>query len=142
MSAAEFDPTVAAVVTSFNPSVELISHIRLLRKLVPDVLVIDDGSSQDALPILRNLEEDGITVVRQAQNSGIAAALNEGIKRARSLWQPDWILTMDQDSLLGHNYVKNALRSVQNATAKGMRVGLVSPESHNKKPVKIGRAHV
>ncbi|WP_411373713.1 glycosyltransferase [Arthrobacter sp. MPF02] len=137
MPAEEFDPTVAAVVTSFNPPVELISHVRLLKELVPYVLVIDDGSNQDALPVLRNLEEDGITVVLQPQNSGIAAALNEGIKHARSLWQPDWILTMDQDSLLGHNYVKNALQSVQNATAKGMRVGLLSPESHNKKRVKV-----
>ncbi|TQJ33074.1 glycosyltransferase [Arthrobacter sp. SLBN-122] len=137
MSEDAFEPTVAAIVTSFNPSVDLISHVSDLRKLVTHILVVDDGSSQDASPILRTLEEDGVDVVLLPQNSGIANALNEGIRRARTLWGPDWILTMDQDSALGNNYVQNALRSFQNATEKGMRVGLVSPESHNAKPVKV-----
>lgn len=127
---------VAAVVTSYNPSVDIISRVTLLRNLVPYILVVDDGSNQDASPILSVLEEDGITVLRQPRNSGIASALNEGIRQARTLWEPDWILTMDQDSTLGENYVENALRSFRNAAAQGMRVGLVSPESHNAKPVK------
>lgn len=136
MPEAAFEPTVAAIVTSFNPSVDIISHVSHLRKLVGYVLVVDDGSNQDASHILGTLEENGITVFRQPRNSGIASALNEGVKRARTLWKPDWILTMDQDSTLGDNYVRNALQSAQYATAKGMRVGLVSPESHNAKPVK------
>lgn len=136
MSEDAFEAAVAAVVTSFNPSVEIIPHVRHLRKLVAHVLVVDDGSNEDASSILRALEEDGITVVVQPRNSGIASALNEGIRRARALWDPDWILTMDQDSTLGDNYVQNALRSVEAANAKGMRVGLISPESHNAKPVK------
>ncbi|MDT0167627.1 glycosyltransferase [Pseudarthrobacter sp. BRE9] len=136
MIEAAFQPTVAAVVTSFNPSVDIISRVTLLQKHVRYVLVVDDGSSQDSSRILSVLEEGGITVVRQSRNSGIASALNEGIRRARILWKPDWILTMDQDSTLGDDYVENALRSVNNAAAQGMRVGLVSPESHNAKPVK------
>jgi rhamnosyltransferase len=136
MSEAAFEPTVAAVVTTFNPSVDILSHVSHLRKLMQYVLVVDDGSSQDASSILQALEEDGVTVVRQPLNSGIANALNRGIKHARTLWEPDWILTLDQDSTLGDNYVKNALQSVQNAAAKGMRIGLVSPESHNARPVK------
>jgi rhamnosyltransferase len=141
MSEAAFQPTVAAVVTSFNPSYDIVSHVSHLRKLVQYVVVVDDGSSQDVSPILQALKEDGITVVRQPRNSGIASALNEGIRRARALWEPDWIITMDQDSTLGDNYVENALRSFQNAAAQGMRVGLVSPESHNLKPVKALHAN-
>ena len=137
MSEAAVEPVVAAVVTSFNPSADIESHVGHLRNQVRHVLVVDDGSSPDATPVLSALEETGITVVRQPQNSGIASALNEGVRQARMLWEPDWILTMDQDSTLGEDYVKRALRSMANATAGGLRVGLVSPESHNGKPVKV-----
>lgn len=132
-----FEPTIAAIVTSFNPSSDLIDHVRGLKNVVTHVLVVDDGSTLDPAVILRTLEEDGITVIRLPRNSGIATALNEGIRRARALWEPDWILTMDQDSTLDDSYTRNALRTAQDVLAMGMHPGLVSPESHNGKPVKV-----
>jgi rhamnosyltransferase len=137
MSEERFEPTIAAIVTSFNPSSDLIDHVRGLKTVVAHVLVVDDGSTVDPAVILRTLEEDGITVVRLPRNSGIATALNEGIRRARALWEPDWILTMDQDSTLDDSYTRNALRTARDVLATGMRPGLVSPESHNGKPVKV-----
>lgn len=137
MSEDPFEPTIAAIVTSFNPSADLIDHVRGLKNVVTHVLVVDDGSTQDPAVILRTLEEDGITVIRLPRNSGIARALNEGIRRARALWEPDWILTMDQDSTLDDSYTQNALQTAQDVAARGMRLGLVSPESHNGKPVKF-----
>lgn len=137
MSEESFEPTIAAIVTSFNPSDDLIHHVRGLKNHVAHVLVVDDGSTEDPTAILGTLEEEGITVFRLSQNSGIARALNEGIRRARAVWEPEWILTMDQDSTLDDSYTRNALRTAQDGAAIGMRVGLVSPETHNGKPVKV-----
>ena len=95
-----------AVVSLFNADEHVLANAAALLAQVGHVVVVDDGSSQDPAPVLRQLEDLGCTVERLAENSGIAAALNAGIAVALSSGeQPAFILTMDQDSLLDGGYV-------------------------------------
>lgn len=132
-------PTVAAVVSSFNPGPELVQNVRALLQQVRRVTVVDDGSTHDVTGFLNAAKDAGATVICLDRNSGIAAALNAGIRATILEGDTEWILTMDQDSRLGQGYVEHALNTVA-SSRRPESVGLVSAESHNGAGVKLYRS--
>ena len=106
---------------------------------VDSVVVVDDGSPEDPARILAALEAMGCKVERLTENSGIAAALNAGITAALAAdTKPDYILTMDQDSLLDPGYVDALLAAAAAAGEAGVPVGMVAPASVRGLPVRRG----
>ena len=121
-------PQTAAVVSLFNPDDGVLANAAALLAQVDAVVVVDDGSPRDPARILAELETMGCRVVRLAENSGIAAALNAGITAAlTAAAKPDYILTMDQDSLLDAGYVDALLAAAAAAGNAGVPVGMVAP---------------
>ncbi len=65
-----------------------------------ELLVIDDGSTDDSLPIVKSISDPRIRVVHQ-ENAGVSAARNRGIQEARhrylafidadDMWKPDFL---------------------------------------------------
>ncbi|WP_457950668.1 glycosyltransferase [Pseudarthrobacter sp. alpha12b] len=121
---------VCAVVSTFNPGPETVENIDWLFRYVSRVVVVDDGSSRDVQSTLAALEALGAAVIRLETNSGIAAALNTGIREARNRWHPEWVVTMDQDSRFSGDYVNAALATVR-SSPHPESVGMVCAESHN-----------
>jgi rhamnosyltransferase len=125
---------VCGVVSAFNPGPENVANVAWLLQFVEHVVVVDDGSPNDVSQALSEMEQAGAVIVRLGSNSGIATALNTGVKEAIARWEPEWIVTMDQDSRFTGNYVASAL-----ATARSSRdpesVGMVCAESHNHIPL-------
>ena len=132
-------PQTAAVVSLFNPDDGVLANAAALLAQVDSVVVVDDGSPEDPARILAELESMGCLVVRLAENSGIAAALNAGITAAlAAAAKPDYILTMDQDSLLDAGYVDALLAAAAAAGKAGVPVGMVAPASVRGLPVRRG----
>lgn len=125
----------AAVVSSYNPDDTLPAHVESLLQQVQNVVVVDDGSPHDVDAVLAKVETLGALVVRLDRNSGIAAALNAGIRRAREEWDPAWIMTMDQDSRLTTDYVSKALASVDADGLQPAPIAAVCAERHNGIPL-------
>lgn len=129
---------VVAVISAFHPPQELPGRVRRLTQQVAHVVVVDDGSDPTGVdPCWADLEAAGATLLRLERNSGIAAALNQGIQTAITLWKPGFILTLDQDSELDIGYVAAALKTYSDATRSGIAVGLVAAQSHNKRDVPL-----
>jgi len=86
------------VVVLYNPTFEILSNIETYIYTLHRLYVIDNS---DACEI--NVEEqlerygDRVEYIAWGENRGIAAALNEGARRASNLGS-HWLLTMDQDS--------------------------------------------
>ena len=69
-----------------------------------EIIVVDDGSSDDTLAVLQAIEDDRLVVVSQA-NAGPAAARNYGMRMARGQyiafldsddrWYPDFLQSVD-----------------------------------------------
>lgn len=119
-----------AVVSLFNPDERVIVNAAALLSQVGQVVVVDDGSPRDPGPILQELRDLGCTVERLSLNSGIAQALNAGVAVAlASPERPQFILTMDQDSLLDDGYVAALEAAASAAEEAGINVGMVAPAS-------------
>ncbi|MET1088094.1 MAG: glycosyltransferase [Arthrobacter sp.] len=134
------NPQVCGVVSAFNPGPESVANVKWLLRYVGHVIVVDDGSPGDVSQALAAMENDGAVVVRLGVNSGIARALNTGMKKAIERWDPEWIVTMDQDSRFTGDYVSAALATADASRDPGS-VGMVCAESHNgiSLPVWAGR---
>lgn len=132
-------PGTAAVVSLFNPDHTVLANAAALLEQVDAVVAVDDGSFPDAEPILVRLAELGCKVERLSTNMGIAAALNAGITVALSApSKPEFILTMDQDSLLHKGYSAMLVKAAAAAVAAGIRVGMVAPGTIRGLPVRKG----
>jgi rhamnosyltransferase len=85
----------------------------LLGMAVP-VVVADDASPCTSDALLRTVSESGATVVRHRRNAGIARSLNVGLRHAAAAGAT-WLLTVDQDSELGPDYVGSVLEVAERA---------------------------
>ncbi len=89
----------AAGIVLFNPDiVRLEENISAIAPQVRDVILIDNGSKNvDEISALM-ARYDNITYVRNAENCGIARALNQMIGKAEELGA-SWVLSLDQDTV-------------------------------------------
>lgn len=128
--------SVAVVVSAYNPDDALISNVLSVKNDVTQVVVVDDGSPNDTTEIYRQLEGHGVVVIRLTENSGIAAALNTGIRHAISTSTPSWVMTMDQDSRCDLGYVAAALNTFESSLSPES-VGSISASTHNGIPLPL-----
>ncbi|WP_411373715.1 glycosyltransferase [Arthrobacter sp. MPF02] len=126
---------VAAVIAAYNPDKKIIDVFRAVSEQVNLVVVVDDKSHSSAMPLFNELLALGAEVVHSHENAGIAKTLNVGVARCAELDQPDYYLTLDQDSVPDPDYVKNALATAKVARGLGIPVGFVSAATYNNIPV-------
>jgi cellulose synthase/poly-beta-1,6-N-acetylglucosamine synthase-like glycosyltransferase len=125
----EFLPLVSIVIPAYNEDKCIENSIRSLVQLdYPkyEVLVVDDGSTDDTLARARTLEGQHGNVrvaVFWKPNGGKASALNFGIQRAAA----DFVTTMDSDSVFEAGTIRAAVRHFEDpnvgAVAGNVRVG-------------------
>lgn len=127
---------VACVVTAFRPSSQLVANVKALLEQSGRVIVVDDGSGPGYDDILNEVAQAGAHVERLSMNSGIGAALNRGIQRARRNEAVRYIVTVDQDSTLPPRYIQSLLAGEVAARAHGLRPGLIGPARIHGNPVK------
>lgn len=71
-----------------------------------ELLIIDDGSTDDALDTIVDVKDERIQVLRNSKNIGLAATLNVGINLARGVY----FARMDQDDI---SYPERLARQVE-----------------------------
>jgi rhamnosyltransferase len=98
------DKTIAIVI-SFNGGNKTLETIERLRLIVSQVLVVDNGSENVSINLINGLVHDNVKVTYLGDNHGIGYALNVGAKYALENGF-EWILTMDQDSLVNPDFIK------------------------------------
>lgn len=123
---------IVAVVPTFYPDDGVVARLQLLAPQVDRVIVVDDGSGASADEVLARVHASGITISRLEHNSGIAAALNAGVRMALADGA-DYVLNLDQDSELPPHYVEIALAQFARANPV-TRLGLVCVDAVNGAP--------
>ena len=108
------DVTVSVIVPTYNRGhivADAIDSV-LSQSVSPDeVIVVDDGSTDNTPEVLARFGHR-ITMIRQS-NSGVSAARNAGIVRAKT----DWIAFLDSDDLWRPERIASFKRDVQASDA-------------------------
>ena len=105
--------TVSIVIPSYNQSQYLSSTISsALEQIVKahEVIVVDDGSTDNSLELARSFEE--VRVISQV-NKGLPSARNTGIMNATG----DYLLFLDSDDMLLENAIKRITEVAEQTNA-------------------------
>lgn len=118
--------SVVAVIVSYMPDGRLFEALDALSPQVARILVVDNGSGPDTVARLERASGDGKTqLILNAENAGLAAAQNQGIRQALDEGA-DWVLLMDDDSVPAPDMVA-AMLEAYDAHPGAERIGLVAP---------------
>jgi len=110
---------ICAVIVSFN-SDKIFRCYQSVKEQVDFIVIVDNATSDTA--IIAKLKEladtDGkLKLILSAENFGIAWALNRGVEYAKEK-KCDWVLTLDQDSELPDDAVKNMMSDYERLSDK------------------------
>jgi glycosyltransferase involved in cell wall biosynthesis len=78
-----------------------------------EIIVVDDGSSDETLPIARQFESDSVRVFTQ-KNQGAAAARNQALLLSKG----DYIQWLDADDILAADKVEQQLAAMREVDSK------------------------
>ena len=114
--------SVSVVIPCFNHGeylVEAVASVTDLRRADVELIVVDDGSTDErTLREMDLLTSRGIRVIRQ-ENRGLAAARNAGIRAARG----ELILPLDSDNRIREAYLVEGVRLLRGAPDVGVVYG-------------------
>jgi rhamnosyltransferase len=114
---------LAAVVTTFNAGDAILPNLVRIAGQVMVVIVVDDSGNLFPTNDLDFAEIDNAVVLRNEGNLGIAAALNRGVAKAAALGC-EWVITLDDDTVISPTYVDDIYDFVQNG--EQVSLGLIS----------------
>ena len=103
----------AAVIPCLNEGATVGSLVQEVRKVLPTVIVIDDGSHDDTRKLAR---EAGATVLLHEEARGKGAALNSGWQAAQGLGF-QWALTLDGDGQHSPSDIPKFFTAAENGLA-------------------------
>lgn len=117
--------TCAAVIPCFNESASIATLVTAVRRQLPSVLVVDDGSTDMTAKLA---ESAGAVVLRHARNLGKGAALRTGL--ARALAQGfEWVVMLDGDGQHAPEDLPALWRCAEQTAAK-LVIGNRMDEAH------------
>lgn len=115
---------VAAVVVTFFPDDRVTERLVAIRGQVDRLVVVDNGSPAETQTMLETwAAANGAVVLANAENRGLAAALNQGMAWSEAAGI-EWTITFDQDSTPQPGLVAALLATAKSATTAD-RVAMV-----------------
>ena len=111
------------VVPLFEPDNDVVGAVAMLTEQ-STVVCVDDGSSAASAAVLDGVASlPGVSLIRQAENRGIAAALNRGVQRLLDDGL-DVVVTFDQDSMPMRTHVATLIRELSRSDSQ---LGVIGP---------------
>ena len=108
------------------PSAGMIANLPKVLAQVDGLVVIDNGSAKDEISALRSSQQNlGFHLIQNAENVGIAEALNQGVRWAKHEGY-SWLILLDQDSKLTDDFVSSMFTTWELHPQKE-RIGSIHP---------------
>jgi rhamnosyltransferase len=119
--------SVCAVIVTYHPSVRILENISKVMAQVQELVVVDNGSDAGEVNLLRSASRDlGYQMIENRENLGIAEALNQGVRWARSKGYA-WVILFDQDSAITDGFMGQMFATWE-AHPERERVGSIHPK--------------
>ena len=98
--------SVCAVIVTYHPSAGMFENIPKVLAQAQGLVVVDNGSNSDEIEPLRVASSTlGFHLIENGDNLGIAEALNQGIRWAKSQGFP-WTILFDQDTGITDGFIR------------------------------------
>ncbi len=121
---------LVTVTVTYNPALEELRSQLSALPLESLKIIVDNASAPETREELRALSDivQNVHLVENANNVGLAAALNQGVNLARQLRpHAKWALLLDQDSEPQPGNIPALLSAMENLLRRGIKVGCVGP---------------
>jgi rhamnosyltransferase len=100
--------SIVTVIVTFNPNINrFIKVLDAASKQTQKIIIVDNASKN--IKEIKKVLLNNAKIIELSENLGLSAALNIGIKNAIEAFDPDWILTLDDDTILYKNAIKKVL---------------------------------
>jgi rhamnosyltransferase len=120
------EKSVCAVIVTFHPNTSMIENISRVLEQVQELVVVDNGSSADELNPLRAASQTfDFHMIENGENLGIAEALNQGVRWAKTNGYP-WVIFFDQDSKITDGFIGHMFAAWESHPNRE-RVGAIHP---------------
>lgn len=101
---------ISVIIPSYNQAEYLPDAIDsvLAQSFSCEIIVVDDGSTDNSLAIAKSYESKGVRVISQV-NKGLSSARNTGIMNATG----DWIFPLDADDMMKENCLETIQKHIK-----------------------------
>jgi GT2 family glycosyltransferase len=109
-------PEVTAIVTTVNRcrlALRAVASALRQEDVVVELIVVDDGSTDETADRLTEIGDDRLRVIRNDQPSGVSRARNLGVEQARA----PWVAFLDDDDVWAPRKLRAQLDRVANDVA-------------------------
>jgi rhamnosyltransferase len=118
-------PQIAAIIVAYHPCPELAENIRAIAPQVSRVIVVDNETTAESCSVVESSGAGNLLLIRNSENLGIAAALNQGV-RACIKCGAEWVITLDQDSTAPADFVQLLFSALDECPYRDT-VGVIGP---------------
>ena len=121
---------VCGVSILFNPGETLANNVEGLSAQTSYVILVNNGSSEHVFERIEQLSNKHVEIIWNERNLGIAAALNQGLRRAIELGY-SWGITLDQDSRPAADMIARLCEAYRE-TKDPERIAILAPGIFNR----------
>jgi rhamnosyltransferase len=114
---------ICAVVITYFPDLRFGERLDRIRRQVGKTIIVDNTGDTSAGSLLTPISRADCEIIRNKENLGIGAALNQGVFRALELGY-EWVITFDQDSWV-HADLLETLVEIYQQQVKTELVGII-----------------
>lgn len=116
-------PKVSIIVLNWNGLEDSIECLESLKKITYpnyDVIVIDNGSSGNDAEVLKNRFGDYVFLIKNEKNYGYTGGTNIGIKYSLKNSQPDYILSLNNDTIVEPQFLDRLVEAMEGDNSVGI----------------------
>ena len=102
---------IVAIIVTYFPDNQIVERVSRIASQVGAVIIINNNSSDFCREVLNNLSiNNGVHLILNESNLGVATALNIGINYAHNILEScAWCLTLDQDTFVYPDLVSSQI---------------------------------
>lgn len=119
---------IVAIVVTYNIGNQYLNNFKSLVNQVDKIVIVDNNSDEETVEVLKYIKlnnSNKVKIIFNEKNEGLAKAQNMGIEYANQE-NADWILLLDNDSLLDDKMVQTMIKKYLKYREKD-KVAIISP---------------